>query len=640
MALTASVATADSMEDGAVFLSDSKQLRCSIMVPPKANVCKRSAERLQSYIGKNCGQFPEIQEKTTVGKPSNGLATIVIGRFDDFQGLDDFISTADCSGVKRDGYILKSVSSDGQDYVFALGHTEKGAANAVWRLLREVHAENHSVSVAELEITASPFIKTRDATIHDPWVRHGLKSGGMDDRLYTKYCPRNWPESKLRVYADMLDSFGYNQIQVSDLPRLNAIPGGTTAAQWEQKVIALADQAHKNGQKMVVRFWASATEDPETGKQYWRPGACFHDPYEKQLLLGAYRHYADIYAPHVDTVITHWSDLGGAIGCKKGCTIETAFEQHNLFTEMFQEINSDIESCFSLWGMKAGPWSKDEPQEIWPGYKGLSTIFKSGTLPKSTIIARQAWGGEVNQDHVRAIHNNGYRPAIWMWRTMDIEHWHGLHVHTRILEDYFRSLSSETGEHLEFHTAGHCSHYLTIWNSFMTAQLMWNPQASAHDLLRQFVRGVFGSENEGKIVSVLDVFEQAGCAFCPGNSPDDIHLILSSAEEKLKKIGEAEKIIGQVKIDKEFVPVFPLIMAPGDLVGEIKGSLELLRAYTENHLKMLAVLKLHDNGATPTELQKAFDGLAVFQASREYLDKNFVDRDFLERKLLKTELGL
>ncbi len=640
MALVASAAMAGSLETGTVLLADSKQSGCSILVPPEAKICRLSAERLQSYIEKNCGPSPEIRGETVLGKPASGLATIVIGRFDDFQELDRFISQADRLEVKRDGYVLKRILAEGSDYIFALGHTEKGAANAVWRLIREVHAENHTVSVAKLDITASPFIKTRDATIHDPWVRRGLGNGGMDELLYTKYCPRNWTEGKLRTYTDMLDSFGYNEIQVSDLPRLNEIPGGTTESQWEQKVLAMAEQAHRNGQKMVVRFWASATEDPATGKQYWRPGACFHDPYEKQLLLTAYRHYAEVYAAHIDMLITHWSDLGGAIGCEKGCTIETAFEQHNLFTGMFRESNPDIESCFSLWGMKAGAWNKHDPREVWPGYKGISSLIKSKTLPKSTIIAAITWCGKGNQEQIETIHKNGYKPAVWMWRTMDIEHWHGLHVHTRILEDYFRGLSAETGENLEFHTAGHCSHYLTIWNSFMTAQLMWNPQASGHELLQQFARGVFGPENEGKIVSVLDTFEQTGCAFCPGHPPEDIRLILAGAEANLKKIAKAEKIIKQVKIDKEFVPVFPLIMEPDGLVSEIKGSLLLLRAYTEKHIKMLELLKLHDNGASSAELQKAFDELPTVQESEEYLDKNFVDRDFIEKKYLKAELGL
>lgn len=621
-----------------VILASGEKVGCVIVVESGSSICGHAGKRLQGFIKKCCGEEPAVIEKSSLDGEDAGFVTIVIGRVDSFKGLGRFGLSVELSQIKRDGYILKTAGKGKGTYILALGKTEKGAVNAVWRLIREIRVDKGTVSLSTLDIAESPFLKGREVIIINPWVREGLRVGDMSEKLKQKYCPRNWSEERLRQYVNLLDSFGYNNIEVSDTwLQVSYLSGDAPRTKWRDKIIVMSEQAHKNGQKIALWVYGSSAKDFETGKEFTRPGACFNDPNERQVLLKSYNLQAGNYGRCVDRIHTHWSDWGGAVGCQKGCTIETAVKQHNIILSKFRKKNLAVESDLGLWGIKAGAWSKTEG-EIWPGYKGIDTILDSPIFPREVSIAVTAWCGQTDLETILHIADKGFKPCIWSWRLLDIEHWHGMHVHTKKLEKYFRSLPREAGGCLEFHTVDDVSQFLIMSNLYVAGQLMWNPEKSGGQLLREFTRGMFGAGNEEKMASVYEAYEKCCCYLCPLPQDYPLSFVFDGARERLKLLSQAKATIKEVEIADDFIPAFPLIIKQKELLKEIDVQFDLLKPYLEFQIAASELLKMKERGAAKEELSKAFAVLPKPVISDEYLNRNIYGRYWFDLRKLK-QLG-
>ena len=424
-----------------------------IAVPTDCNLAMRAAERLQAYIGKTSDQTPKIEQKSIIENKSAKTTAIVVGTDSGFTNLSDFGLADDLAKISGEGYILKTISKNGNNYILALGKTERGASNAVWHLMRKLDVSKGKVSAPSLSVVRNPLIKGREVTFCPPWIRAGLKAGDMETALIKKYSPPCWSEDKLRRNMDLVDSFGYDSIELSDvwvfLEHFEKV--GVSRNAWAQKIKAVADQLHKNGQTFTLMVYGSSVKDLKTGKEYARPGACFSDPKERQILLDEYDYQANTYGACTDRFVTHWSDYGGQPDCKK-CTIKTALEQHNLIAEKFKAKNQSVESAFSMWNVIPS---------IWPGYENYDSVLDAGILSKDISIAIP---GRFRLELAQNILEKGYSPSVWCWRTLDIEVWHGLHVHTEQLEKYFRSIPSDVAGKLKFHSVDNISQFLILSN--------------------------------------------------------------------------------------------------------------------------------------------------------------------------------
>lgn len=136
---------------------------------------------------------------------------------------------------------------------------------------------------------------------------------------------------------DLLDSFGFNAIQLNDSwPLLSCLNAGTTREAYAARLRATADHARRNGQLVDLFVFGSSTLDTEKGDQALTGGACFTDSRERRVLLKEYDWQAENYANHVDRFMTHWTDPGGCRSGCQNCTIHTALQQHNLLLEKFR----------------------------------------------------------------------------------------------------------------------------------------------------------------------------------------------------------------------------------------------------------------------------------------------------------------
>jgi len=625
------IVSTDSNTKQTALSAHSEQAEYLILLVPESGLAKRAAERLQSYIGKTSGRTPKIEQKSIIENKSASTTTIVIGTDSGFTNLSDFDLVDDLAKISGEGYILKTVSKNGSNYILALGKTERGASNAVWHLMRKLDVNNGKVSVPSLSVVRTPFIKGREVTTGPPCIRAGLKYVDMDKLLVEKYSPPCWSEDRLRRNVDLLDSFGYNSIELSDtwiyVDYFEKI--GITRKDRSQKTKAVADQLHQNGQTFSLLVYGSSVKDFKTGKEYTRPGACFNDPYERQVLLTEYDYLANTHGSYVDRIVTHWSDLGGQPDCEK-CTIKTALEQHNLITEKFKAKNPSVESSFSLWNIIPS---------IWPGYENDESILDAGILPKDVSISIP---GRFNLQRAQHIIEKGYDPSVWCWRTLDIEHWHGLHVHTKLLEDYFKSIPSDIAGKLKFHAVDCLSQFLILSNLYVAGQLMWDPNQSASDLVREYLSGTFGADNTEAMASVYEAIEKGGCYFCPGHQPA-LAKAMEGSDERLAMLMKAKAQLAKVKISPDFVPVFPTIIEPADMLKEIDAQLGVMIKYSDFQVeakKLMAYYpELMSMGDTEG-IKNAFEALPKVPAPTEYLWTNTHSRYMVDYKALQKELGL
>jgi len=616
-------------EPAATVLAERGKAASVVVVPPGSEVCLNVAGHLTDYVEKACGEAPRIVRADTLGALPAAGTVVAIGAADGFTDLSALGVSQALAELMRDGYLLKTAGDGERDYVLVLGRTEMGAANAAWRLMRELRVADGAARLPHLDVSASPFIKNRDVVICSPWNRAGLRAGKMAETLKRKYRPRSWAPERLRSLVRLLASFGYNAVQLGDTwVQLDQDPS-VTRDEWRAKLIGMTDEAHRNGQTFTLFMYGSSVQDAKTGKKFARPGACFSDDYERRVLLDEYDYQAESYAPHVDHIVTHWSDYGGQPDCDK-CTIETALEQHNVIVEKFRRMKSDVQSSFSMWNIIPA---------IWPGYEGYDSVLTAGILPKDVAIAMPA---RLNPKLMDQIHDRGYRPAVWGWRLLDIEHWHGMHVHTDILERYFRSFPPEAGELVEWYSVDDVSQFLVLSNLYVAAQLMWNPEADGKELVREFTRGMFGPENAEKMAAVLEAVEQASCWLCPGQQPG-LTKVLEGAEERRDIIRRARRTLADVRIAPDFVPAFPEIISPEELVVEISAQLGTIARYNEFHLAVVKLLEFYPELQAMGDkagIAEAFDALPKVPPPTEYLWTHIYSRYLADLKALREELDL
>ena len=605
-----------------------------IIVPADGNLTLRAAQRLQGHIAKVSRQTPNIEHKTAIESSSPTTTVIAVGPDSRFANLKDFGLAGDLAKISGEGYVLRTVTKNGISFIFALGKSEKGASDTVWHLMRELNIRKGKVSVPPLSVVRTPFIKSREVTFCPPWARAGLKIGEMNTALYARYQPQCWDETRLRRYVDLLDCFGYDSIQLSDswLFRDYFKNIGHPPEQWTKKIIAMAEEAHENGQTYTHFVFGSSVKDYEKDKPYTRPGACFSDPGEKQVLLTEYGYQANTYGRFADRIVTHWSDYGGQPDCGK-CTIKTALDQHNVILERFKALNPRVASGFSLWNIIPS---------LWPGYENDDSIIAPGILSKNdTAITLPGGLSGPNLNRARHIMDQGYRPAVWMWRTLDIEHWHGMHVHTKILDKYFKSIPSEVANKLDFHTVDNVSQYLALSNQYLAAQLMWDPNQSGSELLREFAGLMFGKENADTMASVYDAIEHAGCYACPGHQPA-LAKALEGSDERLTTLMQARTRLTKVKIPLDFVPVFPTVIAPQDLIQEIDAQLGAMIKYADFQVEAKKLMAFYPELMSSGDMEgikNAFGALPKVPAPTEYLWVNTFSRYQIDYNALSKELG-
>lgn len=192
---------------------------------------------------------------------------------------------------------------------------------------------------------------------------------------------------------------------------------------------------------------------------------------------------------------------------------------------------------------------------------------------------------------------------------------------------------------IDWHSVDAESAFLVLSNLYVAAQMMWNPQRSGAQLLREFTRGMFGSENEEKMASVYDAVEIVYPTLVrlytdPGLTD------LDKAPARLARLEAAQKTLESVRIAPHFVPAFPLIIQPAEMIQEIRAQLDTLHTYLEFQVGASRLRAMKEGEANKQRLTQELNLLPKVPPSEEYLWDGVYKRYQGRLSALRQQLGL
>lgn len=466
-----------------------------------------------------------------------------------------------------------------------------------------------------------PFIATREVMVCCPnAVYWNAMAPAQKDRFF---IPR-WSPDRLRRHLAMLHAFGFNAIQTSAAGQL-PLNAGVEDAAWEAKMVLLMQTAREMGMSVTFFKWGSFLYD--NAKRAYLGDLDWHAPADRALLEAEYRHQAR-YAPYVDRVITHWVDPGGPKTDCPECSIDTAVEMHNRIVSLFAEANPRVSSYFSTWAMNWIDWPH------WRGYEGVQTVAGHPALDQSVGIALECSNfssdgltvdpqARLDAAAFAAITRAGRKVGIWCWYTGDIEIQPSLHVHTALLERYFRHLGAAAPDGMDWHTIDDCSSGLNMHNLFIAGRLMRDPSLDAGDLLDEYVAGLVGDRAAPAVRAGLDAIELArGRSLRYGIDVSRAELAPPGAERRptldtrwladaAQQVAAAAALVEPLTLAPTRDAAWPVTMPPAEFVEELKAHLHAVGRMLEVLQAVWDVRERAAGGASPAELEAAITAVPI-----------------------------
>lgn len=469
-----------------------------------------------------------------------------------------------------------------------------------------------------MNTSRSPFIPIREVIMYCP--NSGIWNA-MTPKLREQYFMCYWPDARIRQHVAMLHAFGFNALQVSvvgQMPR-NA---GTTMEEWVPRVNVMIDAGHALGMSITQFVWGNAVSslDPHAADPH--PLHDWHQPEHRNALYQEWERSARAIGAKADRVVTHWCDPGGATPDCTDCTIHTAVEMHNAIMEVFRRVNPRIAGYISNWMLYPGNKSFDHG---WPGYDGVHSIANDRDLDPASGVAigimnygnngeRLDPCGQLNPADLHMLTEAGRRGAVWAWYTTDVEILPALHVHTKLLQNYFRSLPVETTNAVDWHTVDDCCSGLNMHNLYLAGHLMQDPSLDAEALLREYADGFVGPEAAPILVRALAAVEHARCRSLRydlkvGDPNEELHDKLADAlppdwaDQGVDMARSSLEELSGLTLPAGHQPPWPVTLSPHEFLYELVAHLRAIE-------QMLSYLKAQGDvrrqlakGASPDLLE-------------------------------------
>jgi len=436
-----------------------------------------------------------------------------------------------------------------------------------------------------------PFIPIREVILACP---NAPIWNAMTPALKRRYFMCYWPDERIRRHVAMLHSFGYNALEVSvvgQMPR-NA---GQTMDEWVRRVNVQISAARDLGMSLTQFVWGNTISSVEPGFTDPHPIHDWHKSEHRDALHRAWERSARAIGSRVDRLVTHWNDPGGATaGCPE-CSIRTAVQMHNAILGHFRAANPSIDACFSNWMLYPGNKSYGTG---WPGYDGVQSIVGDPAFDKASGVALGIMNcgadgvhldrcGRLSPADLLLIRDAGRKAAVWAWYTTDMEIQPALHVQTKVLQNYFRSMPPETTDTVVWHTVDDCCSGLNMHNLFVAGRLMQDPSMEAQALLREYAEGFFGASAAPALVRALEAIEHARCrslrySLKVGDPHEGLHeeelradeLPADWADEGLAKAGSALKGVASLVLPAGHRAAWPMTLEPQEFLQELVAHLK------------------------------------------------------------------
>jgi hypothetical protein len=587
------VLAAEKLSTKTTPLIASGEARCAIVFPKSDALSKRAAERLLAYFFEQTGVEPGIVAESEIAKTSD-KTLIVLDGTKDHHLLSALDVKLDVPTDRDDAYHLKVVPQEKRTVIAIAGHTPSGAKYGAYRLMEELEIGKDEASVARLDLTASPFFKTRSVSLFNIWR--------VPVEVIRQCNLESWPAEKIQANVDMYDAFGFNALETHDRFHEGFLKAvfGTTRLEWRNKVWAMCDRAHEDGMTMFLRQWGNSVEQPIKELKGGYTPFGFNNlapdiPEERKRWESEIRDYvATNYASHIDHFIGHWADAGG-IHDGSHATIKDAMLLHNELRAAFRAINPKIETSFNLWGM-ANP----KGHRGWPGYVDHRSVTSAGILEKDVIIAQttRAKSHIYSQKETDEIIADGYRAAVWTWRRGDTEvrlSDPGLRIRIHgVMGDYFHDLP-DGARKLEWHNIERNHHGMANdVNYYVASKLMWDPKTDVDAALNKYCALVFGKENEKPVAE----------AFLTIEASRDVEnqvskFVVNEPVAAAKRARQALTGLAKIKLAKEHHSRLPSVTSPEEMLKELRETLDIIAQNADICAKELpAIVELIKSGKT------------------------------------------
>ncbi len=553
----------------ATVLVAAGEVSCAIVVRNEEPLSQRCAETLAEYLRQHAGAKPVILSGAELENDRHP-ALIVIDGSPGHPLLAKAGISLEVPADRADAYHVQTVQQKGRVVIAIAGRSPAGAKFGAYRLMEEMDMGPGRASIAPLDLTASPFFKTRSISLFNIWrVPVGV----------IRQCNlESWPAEKIQRNVAMYDAFGYNALETHDRFHedfLQAVYGITRAA-WRDKVHAMCDAAHAAGMTVFLRQWgnsvALAVKELEGGYTPFGFENLAPDiPEERRRWEREIRDYvATNYAAHIDHFIGHWADAGG-IHAGSQATIKDAMLLHNELRAAFRALNPRIETSFNLWNMQ-----NPKGHRGWPGYVDHKSVT-TGVLEKDVIVAQatRARSHPYSEKVTREITADGYRAAVWSWRRADTEVRLGdpglrVRIHN-VMGDYFHGLP-DSARQLEWHNIERNQHGIAIdVNFYVAGKLMWDPKADVGAALHRYCSLVFGTANASAMAE----------AFLTIEATRDVESQVSAyvVEHPLaagKRARQALAAITKIDLSSGHRSRLPSAISPAEMLDEMRATLAVI----------------------------------------------------------------
>lgn len=495
-----------SAEESSLLVGDKQANRTAIVIASESGPgTLAAATRLQDYLSRVTGHMvPLWTDSEIMPEQLKEQNVILAGRPPLNRWTAGLLSQAP-PVEGNEGFSLFTVMRPERSYVLVRALKDSGVRYGFHRLMEELTVDGHGV-------VRLPSIKSSEAPAVSGRILGLFWNGGIPPGEAAQRNPENWPIEKLHLYMDLMDSLGFNGLQTWDnlAGNYRGSEFSFTRAQWRGKLIDILARNHLRGWTNLLFVWANTIWDAGTRREFVVKEL---EKEDNLRAIGEYYEYQASLAPYLDYFISHNVDPG------EGKSLADVQMLHLMLRGRFAQQNPLARPAFSYWFMfdESPWWGWKGPME-----QGALRLLDMKMLPPDSIQVVGVHGGRPEtwkQTQVlRDFKTRGFETGIWAWYWADFEYQPGLHVHATRLQKYFEALPREVARELVFHTAESSNHEVNLPSLYAAAQMLWNPDQKAADLIRRYCAGLYGPKVGPVISEALLEIDRIRCAnpFSPG----------------------------------------------------------------------------------------------------------------------------
>ena len=571
----------DTSETKALLFSTGKP--AYIVATPKTDVEKRFTARLADYFTKVLRTPAKLVSQ--VSAVPRGLPVIILSS----------ASKKATGSSSPEAFTISTSRANTRPVIYANGNTELGLKHAIQYLILKSEQRSPGLVIQPINISEAPWIPKREWTLC-PWapelVRGAFNNPNADKRLNVWL----YGDQQIADYVNMFDAFGFSGCQLMETVANYSILGSVEAFQDRQ--LKFAKAIRTNGQDVTLWVWAAQFNnfgwfDPEVTYSPAKGHSAFTDPKVRAGFEKYYNGYAKM-APYVDMLITHFYDPGSM---KDRADV---FSYMRLLLDKFRSKNPSVQLGVDFW---ASDSDSAYMKEL------LDNGFSDALLLESSMPHLYPPGKR------EALHQEAakrkLRMGVWGWHTAEIETDQNpmMHVNTQLLKHFYQQVKNSAAiiHPISYWSEMEAYHLVNIFTMYSSAQLLWNPERDADEILREISYGIWGPENGIKIFEALKLIQDTR------SGPTWNTYWVWSKEHRLgtadphSDLIRAEKGITDLqnlKTDSSFVVKFPLPFSPATFVELMIPHLFQIRQFAQSRVEVDKIKEAAGNGVSKSELTR------------------------------------